>query len=205
MAYGKVMFIGESEAGKSLLRALMNLPIVKAIMADIWSLKWRRAATTEDGYWSEVSEKDELNELAILANQVMHSASVSGLLATTDTLTPTLESPQPGDIDDELLKQANIELSEIIVKSINTSTATLESDQYLNVWDSGGQRVFLDLLPPFLTSRTLFCVMFDASKPLSEKVEVNWNKEGHSTHLETLKIHRKDIILQWMYCIHSTF
>ena len=204
------MFIGESGAGKSsLLRALMNLPIVKAnstVMADIWSLKWRKAATTENGYWNEVSEEDELKELAILANQVMRSASASGLLAATDTPTPTLESPQPGDVDDELLQQANIELSEIIAKSKDlSSTARLESDQYLNVWDSGGQRVFLDVLPPFLTMRTMFCLMFDASKPLSEKVEVNWNKEGHSTHLETLKITRKDLIFQWMYCIHSTF
>ena len=73
------------------------------------------------------------------------------------------------------------------------------------MWDSGGQRVFLDVLPPFLTLRTMFCLMFDASKPLSEKVEVNWNKEGHSTHLETLNITRKDLILQWMYCIHGSF
>ena len=210
MAYGKVMFIGESGAGKtSLLRALMNLPIVKAnstVMADIWSLKWRKAATTEDGYWNEVSEEDELRELAILANQVMRSESASGLSAATDTPTPTLESPQPGDIDDNLLKQANKELSEIIAKSkVYSSTERIESDQYLNVWDSGGQRVFLDVLPPFLTMRTMFCLMFDASKPLSEKVEVNWNKEGQSTHLETLKITREDLILQWMHCIHSTF
>ena len=60
------------------------------------------------------------------------------------------------------------------------------------------QRVFLDVLPPFLTSRRMFCLMFDASKPLSEKVKVNWNKEDHSTHLETLKITRKDLIPQWM-------
>ena len=200
------MFIGESGAGKtSLLRALMKLPIVEAnstVMADIWSLKWRKAATTKDGYWCEVSEEDELKELAILANQVMHSNS-SGLSAATGT---TSESPLPYDVDDELLQQANIELSEIIAKSREySSKERIESDQYLNVWDSGGQRVFLDMLPPFLTSRTMFCLMFDASKPLCEKVEVNWNKEGHSTHLETLNITRKDLILQWMYCIHSSF
>ena len=44
-----------------------------------------------------------------------------------------------------------------------------ESEVLLHVWNCGGQPVFLEVLPLFLTSRTMFVIMFDASKYLHDK------------------------------------
>ena len=55
----------------------------------------------------------------------------------------------------------------------------LKDDEVLfHLWDCGGQPIFLDLLPAFLSSRTVFLLMFDASKSLDEPFQVVINNEG---------------------------
>ena len=78
------------------------------------------------------------------------------------------------------------------------------ADLYLNVWDCGGQRVYLDVLPAFLTSRTIFFLMFNASKGLQESVSDIWNNDGKSTPLKTLHLSGEDFLIQWMSCIHAS-
>ena len=42
----------------------------------------------------------------------------------------------------------------------------------LHLWDCGGQPVFLDVLPAFLSSRTMFVLVFNASKGLTAPFKV---------------------------------
>ena len=50
------------------------------------------------------------------------------------------------------------------------SSAKADQEVLLHLWDCGGQLVFLDVLPAFLSSRTMFLLMFDASKGLDAPV-----------------------------------
>ena len=73
----------------------------------------------------------------------------------------------------------------------------------MNVWDCGGQPVFLDVLPAFLTSRTIFYLVFDASKDLNAR----WNdvitdngtrNEGQVQSYSTI-----ELLVHWMASIHA--
>ena len=52
----------------------------------------------------------------------------------------------------------------------------------MRVWDCGGQPVFLDILSAFLTSRTMFLLLFDASQPLNTKCQETWRHKGWTYH-----------------------
>ena len=224
VAYGRVMFIGEAGVGKStLLGALMNQPLAaeatSTVMADTREVRcqWKQFGMKEDAYWCDLTEEDEVKELAILAKQVMNIRSQSLLkdLATAiavmifksqelplPTALGTASSPGSVSFRDEAFEM----LSGIIAAARSAVDAPLEptADQYLNVWDCGGQRVFLDVLPAFLTSRTIFLLMFDASKDLQMNVTDMWNQGGISTPLETLHLSSEDLMIQWMSCITAT-
>ena len=221
VSYGRVMFIGEAGAGKStLLGALMNQPLAteaqSTFMADAKEVKCQWIASKDGANWCDVTEEDEIEELAVLAKIVMKmDPEGSGkLLATTNEATavklfnPTESSlPESYQLSNNSFAQdAEKVLSEIIAKAqaLIDTPSVHQNDQYINVWDCGGQRVFLDVLPAFLTSRTMFFLVFDASKDLQDKVTVIWNQKGKSTQLETLNLSRKDLLVQWMSCINTT-
>ena len=213
------MFIGEAGAGKStLLGALMNHPLAdKATstpMADTKEVKyqWKRSSKTGDGYWCDLTEEDELEELAVLAKQVNSEKKLEDLTAAF-----AVKIFSPGEkkcsglshiSNASFENDAEKGHSEIVAKarSYLVGNASLDAgiDQYLNVWDCGGQRVFLDVLPAFLTSRTMFFLMFDASKDMHDKVSVVWNQNGKSTKLETLNLSTLDLMVQWMSCINAS-
>ena len=76
-------------------------------------------------------------------------------------------------------------------------------ETFFRVWDCGGQPVFLNLLPAFLTARTLFLLMFDARYGLL-------NQCLHLSHLKGVVTESKEeittleLMVQWMALIHAT-
>eukprot|EP00731_Ephydatia_muelleri_P027159 Em0019g32a len=168
------MFIGEAGAGKStLLGALMNQPLAteaqSTFMADAKEVKCQWIATKDGANWCDVTEENEIEELAVLAKKVMK-------------IDPEGKSYQLSN--NSFAQDAEKVLSEIITKAqalIDTPSAH-QNDQYINLWDCGGQRVFLDVLPAFLTSRTMFFLVFDASKDLQDKVDCNMEPKQASLH-----------------------
>ena len=50
-----------------------------------------------------------------------------------------------------------------------TNPVVTQSQVLMHVWDCGGQTVFLDVLPAFLTSRTVFLLFYDARQDLLNK------------------------------------
>ena len=216
------MLIGEAGAGKStLLGALMNHPIADEAtstpMADTKEVKyqWKRSSKIGDGYWCDITENDELEELAVLVKQVGSETKLENLAAAfaVKIFSPggnTCSGLSHGH--DSFKNDAKEGHSEIVAKIIAKTRLLVKAhapldvtvDQYLNVWDCGGQRVFLDVLPAFLTSRTMFFLMFDASKDMHDNISVVWNQNGKSKKLETLNISRLDLIVQWMSCINAS-
>ena len=221
MSYGRVMFIGEAGVGKStLLGALMSAPVAaeatSTILADTKEVKyqWKRCGTGDNPHWCDVTDADEIKELAVLAKQVMDIGSHSLLRNLAEAIAVKIFNPEnqllpnicPSSKNTSFQDETDEVLSKIIAAARSLVGAQLEptEDQYLNVWDCGGQRVFLDVLPAFLTSRTIFLLTFDASKDLQERVDVVWNQGGTSTSLETLHISRQDLMIQWMSSINAS-
>ena len=77
------------------------------------------------------------------------------------------------------------------------------SEVLLNVWDSGGQVVFMNVLPAFLTKRTLFMLVFDASKNLETKLQVDTIRAGEIVHTEDYHLNTTELLLQWMASIDA--
>ena len=74
----------------------------------------------------------------------------------------------------------------------------------MRIWDCGGQPVFLDILSAFLTSRTMFLLVFDASQPLNNKCQESWRHKGQTYHGKEHNITFLQLMVQWMRLIHAS-
>ena len=79
-----------------------------------------------------------------------------------------------------------------------------ESEVLMHVWDCGGQPVFLDVLPAFLTSRTMFLIFFDARSDLLRNCKTLTHKQGRVVGTTEEGFTVRQLLMQWMACIHVT-
>ena len=81
--------------------------------------------------------------------------------------------------------------------------SNVDPEVLMYVWDCGGQAVYLEILPAFLTSRTMFILAFDASKELEE----NWmdvlNTNGRREEREQQNYSTIDLLVRWLASIHA--
>ena len=95
------------------------------------------------------------------------------------------------------------------VRRLKMDGSSSKSCDMLNVWDCGGQPVFLDIVSAFITAHTVFLLLFDASKDL-----IYVPKEGRPTEIRVpdskpipgrkLTISRIDLMVQWMQLIYAS-
>ena len=121
------------------------------------------------------SYEDEIEELAELIYKNL-----------LDTKNDGSSQPEPDE------NTADSEVEEIVTKIMSSITPPddIKEQPFLHFRYSGGQSPFLEILPVFLTSRTLFLLMFDAEKDLS--------LDREEVHMTTL-----DYMLSWMANIHG--
>ena len=75
---------------------------------------------------------------------------------------------------------------------------------FLHIWDCGGQPVFLEILPAFLTPRTMFLLLFDASKDFSKRWQSRQNApDGEVLFREVVNESTSNLMAKWMSTIHS--
>ena len=79
----------------------------------------------------------------------------------------------------------------------------LHSDVVMHVWDCGGQPVFLDVLPAFLTSRTMFLLFFDAWQNLLDKCSSLSYRAGRLVSKSEQNFTTLQLLTQWMASIHA--
>ena len=79
------------------------------------------------------------------------------------------------------------------------------SEVLIHVWDCGGQPVFLDILPAFLISRTMFLLFFDARQNLHEKCKTLSYKEGKEVSKSDLSFTTLQLLTQWMATIRALY
>ena len=210
--------VGPGGVGKSsLLRGLMNQRLPRdaesTILADSKVVKrqfWAKAGESADHYWAEITDEDEIEELAGLLQLVpgkIHTDKAASL-SEFNRQGYKLQSIQT--ISDEYDNEVQSVLRQVAEHSVSTFLPTshsenLHSEVLMHVWDCGGQPVFLDVLPAFLTSRTMFLLFFDARQNLLDKYSSLSHKAGKVVSKSEQNFTTLQLLTQWMASIHAMY
>lgn len=89
----------------------------------------------------------------------------------------TIGEEYVSSIKDEVVQNVLQQVVEHAINNPRNQTAP-KSEVFIYVWDCGSQPVFLDVLPAFLTSRTMFLLFFDAHQNLFDKCSPMSYKAG---------------------------
>lgn len=225
VAYARIMLLGTAGVGKtcftrSLMKEIFSKNTDSTILSDVKTVRpgleksirpvrYGRQTLTL-GKWRSVNEDDEIDELAQLFAIVLDDPSAQQHLLDTvaaHSLYPInlpLPPPDLSNIEVFNIKEnkINIILSKAFARARTITSRDITQQPFLHIWDCGGQSVFLDILPAFLTPRTMFFLIFDASKHLNEKWENIRTMQGHSVCDEMGDTTTKDLLFNWMGNIH---
>ena len=224
--------VGPGGVGKSsFLRGLMNQRLPQhaesTILADTKTVKpqfWAKAGESADSYWVEVTEEDEIKELAGLVQLVTQvksgrstrsrAAKVLSTMAAAVAVpmfkplgfaphrVSTMQDENVSSVKDDVIQNV---LQEALkhAQSNSENPSIPHSEVLMHVWDCGGQPVFLDVLPAFLTSRTMFLLFFDARQDLHNVCSSLSYKEGRVVSKSEQNFTTLQLLTQWMASIHA--
>ena len=234
LQYHRLMLIGPSSVGKtSLLRRLIGKRPGKANSTKMAETHHFWVQTEQWHEVTEQEEILELAVLLRKAKETLPSqtsSETSSSDATSETeSTPGDSSPDirasPKDtssvkdpqFEDESkssfetdLKAIHDEVTEeMLMKAYMLDKEVNEKDLGLNrillhVWDCGGQPVYLNALPPFLSALSAFLLVFDASIDLQDEVKLIWYEDDKKLDAVVhLPISYIDLFKQWLAAIDS--
>ena len=227
-AYARVMFLGVGGSGKSsVFDGLMNKPLRTAEstpLADTLNIKyhWVEAADAAEDAWKRANEEDELKQLALMGRQIIankEEGAGRGGKVQKMPLAPAEKIFQPnlanvainlhdGATNPNYLQMATQFQNEITQKVVEIaqqekgSHSDKSGEAIMHIWDCGGQQVFLDILSAFLTPRTIFIYVFNASKPLKSKYVESWRHKGQTYPGKEQVLTVLQLMMQWMQLIH---
>ena len=208
VAYSRVLFLGTAGVGKTSFKgSLMKLPwnpnTTSTVVADVSRVRpfTRDWHTLKEDKWRVVSYEDEINELVGLMLAVYKKD-----FKDSDATSPACnDSFQPArDINNEIIFEVEKIISDALscIKD-HALSDKLKPQPFLHFWDSGGQLPFLEILPVFLTSRTLFFLIFNAEKDLKSNWKSVINIDGERIDQEEVPVTTLGYMLSWMANIHS--
>ena len=216
--------VGPGGVGKSsFLRGLMNQRLPQdaesTILVDTKTVKpqfWARAGESADSYWAEVTDEDEIEELAGLFQLLLaklHSSNPETMVVASRVgelnpqgykpqIVQTISNEYVSSIKDNEVQNV---LQRVAKRALRHSQnlAPPQSEVLMHVWDCGGQPVFLDVLPAFLTSRTMFFLFFDARRNLLDKCSSLSHKAGRVVSKSEESFTTLQLLTQWMASIHA--
>ena len=191
------MFLGAAAVGKtSLRRGFMNERLPRkaesTILAETHCVKysWAMTGNPIDHNWAEMTEDDEVaEEVRMIENAHMMLAydwSAVGQTKLAEVAEHKKKVLQKVAATDELCQ------------------SKADDEVLLHLCDCGGQPVFLDILPAFLSSRTMFVLVFNASKGLTAPFKVYTFDDGLRKY-QGLSITTLSVFHKWMAAIHVRF
>ena len=220
IAYARIMLLGPAGVGKtSLVRGLKKLPFIRKStstqVADVRPVSY----SWSTGNWKDVNEQDELDEVANLLATVHHDLqSVEQLIISSirrvesvrvlyegnsSVSSSEVEEGQVKEVEttkvESYLKEAIRRAKQLSPHGIQLKTLS----PFYHVWDCGGQPVFLEVLPAFLTPRTMFLLLFDASTKFKETWKSIQYEEGKEIPGEESNMTIIELLDRWMATIHS--
>ena len=179
------------------------------IVSDV-SLVWH---TMDDDKWREVTEEDERDELAQLLAIVYQDSSGSFLQAVAaSALFPISAMINVASVSEIKVKEIEKNSVESVVTdaieramriTVSSDLKSVRSKPFLHIWDCGGQPVFLEILPAFLTPRTMFLLLFDASKDFNERWQSIQTVDGQRIFEEEANETTLDLMSNWSSTIHG--
>ena len=216
-AYARVMFLGPGGVGKSsLLKGLMNKSLSVAYstqLADITAVKpvtkqWLGSCTAERLVWTEVTDDDEIMEIVGYV-QLVAKASGNKSSSKYIEMLPQSVSRLQGNAKDQSVEAVQ---RDIVHKILTRATETSLLDPNIEAkdfeililsWDCGGQSVFLDILPAFLTPRTVFLTLFDARRKLTDPCLIRSYRGGDMVDEQYHNATTLELLHEWMASIYS--
>ena len=230
-AYARLMFLGVGGSGKSsLLDGLMNIPMRIAestALADTLSIKyhWVEAADAAEDAWKVRTEEDEVKELATLSRKVVKGkgggskgagsyirdwalAPAVGVFAvaagSVAALRRVVSDKRYADIASRIQSDVSKSVYDEAMQQDKQASTSKNPEVVMHIWDCGGQPVFLDIISAFLTSRTMFLLLFDASADLNSKYQESWYHKGRTIPGRKQNISHIQLMKQWMQLIHAS-
>ena len=218
----------------SLLNGLMNVPLIMAestAIADTRtvSFQWIKAADSCEEAWKEHASSDEATSLAAhsrsLALNKRRGEEGEGSYITNWASVPAVVSfglaagalafikhqgsgkqvsREHREKVSEITRTAYSEIIEEAKQHSAQHQGKYNPDVVMHIWDCGGQPVFLDILAAFLTPRTMFLLLFDASSNLEEMYKEKWHHNGKPIMGREQNITHLQLLKQWLQLIHSS-
>ena len=223
VAYSRVMMLGASGVGKTnLKRGLMKLlfdPLSNStVLVDVDDTVSNIPLTPTTSInaarpfehqwiseWRTATREDKLNELAHLLASVHHGVRTRKSLRA-ESLYPDISLPEINSDTSSRQDEVGEVLSDVAKRANSIDDVkSFEPQPFHHIWDCGGQPVFLEILPTFLTSRTMFLLLYDASKSFMEKWTPSQQIDGKVTKYDDTDITILDLMFSWMSNIHVHF
>ena len=219
------MFLGTARVGKSSLKqSLMKKTFDpnkrSTIVSEVSTVRplyeWQTTGQGDDA-WKEVTDDDELDELAQLLTAAVNNSSSSTNIESASSLYsvdldhPMIDVASMSEKQIQHIEKTKVDLifSEAIERTFqklyNVDMDDKRPQTFLHIWDCGGQPVFLEILPAFLTPRTMFLLMFDASKSFNQNWHSVINTEGEERFEEEVNNTTLELLLSWMANVYSQF
>ena len=211
------MLLGPAGVGKSsLVRGLKKFPFTQEVnstqLADVRPISYNWAT----GDWKDVYEQDELDEVAKLLATVYHDGhgiqdtqQLVSSVKSVRTLYGDRSSVLPASTE-QVNEVKNTKVDSYLEGAIKRASQltpddiwVLKPNPILHIWDCGGQPIFLEVLPAFLTPRTKFLLLFDASKDFKERWKSVQFQQGRDIPGEEVNMTISELLDKWMATIHS--
>ena len=174
--------------------------------------KWAKVSdSTSRSFWREVTDQDEIMELVGFLNFVMKKSEFADTLEATagSIFRPISMTSKQISISSKKASEDASKLQQSVVDDIlkmvklNPEVQPPKEEVLMNLWDCGGQSVFLDILPTFLTPRTMFILMYNASRNLTDKCLIKIFRAGEMIDSQEHKATTLELLLEWMASIHA--
>ena len=193
--------------------------------------KWFSAGGDSASFWREITDNDETMELVGLVHLVAkasagHSTS-SRFISLLNNITFSSDHAVTEESSDSevvymysdrhvalkhdhhsIVKIQQKVVNDVLTQAVkiakrNRNAEAPEEEVLINIWDCGGQPVFLDVLPAFLTQRTMFLLLYDARRSLTDSCIIRSFRCGKIIREQEHNATTLELMLEWMASIHA--